>query len=105
MNPSFNVLVVQQNGWWSVLSPELDISGFGETETAAKEAFERSLLSTVMANLRGSLSESASEPIEGHLDFKPSQPGQVVRKTRVSMGAVRSADSPESGCEVTESAA
>jgi hypothetical protein len=89
MNPSFEVIVFQQNGWWSVMSPELEISGFGDSEAAAKAAFERSLISTVMANLRGSLSEEPQQAGEDLPEVARVLAGQLVRRTRVMMGGQR----------------
>lgn len=66
MNMTVNAVVVNQNGWWSVLCKELDISGFGESEEAAIEAFERSLHSTVAARLRTELVPSRVQGEEKH---------------------------------------
>lgn len=52
MSKTIDILVINQNDWWSVICKELKISGFGESEEDAILAFERSLASTLAARLR-----------------------------------------------------
>jgi hypothetical protein len=72
---TINAVVVNQNGWWSVFCKELDISGFGDTENAAIEAFQRSLNSTIEARLRTPV--PASDPTR--TDAKSGGPKSVRR--------------------------
>ena len=104
-HPSFNVLVVQQNGWWSVISPELEISGFGDSEKAARAAFERSLLSTVMANFRGSLSEEPAPADDELPEVRRVLHGQVVRRARVMMGGHQDEEPSRGESPLAENAA
>lgn len=87
MKSSIDVIVVNQNGWWSVLCNELDVSGFGESEEAALAAFERALISTLTARLRSGVSRAGGSdesgddilPLRGTLGPRPSS-AQVVRR-------------------------
>jgi hypothetical protein len=85
MNMTVNAVVVNQNGWWSVLCKELDISGFGDSKEAAIEAFERSLHSTVAARLRSELTPPPADRDEkcsvstSSRRGESSEPSKVVR--------------------------
>jgi hypothetical protein len=88
-NNTFDILIVSHNGWWSVICPALEISGFGESEEAATTAFERSFISTMTARFRASFlnpspaeeSTSGPEPVNlGDL-----RGGQVIRRTRLTL--------------------
>ncbi len=90
---SFDVLIICQNGWWSALCPQLEISGFGDTEEAAKQAFERSFTSTMLAKLRASFSDSVTEDI--YRESEPELPqmrsgsaGQIKKRATMRFGEI-----------------
>lgn len=91
---SLDVLIICQNGWWSALCPQLEISGFGETEEEAKLAFERSFTSTMLSKLRDSFSELA---IVAGADSEPELPelrmatrGQITKRATMRFGEAKS---------------
>lgn len=88
---SFDVLIICQNGWWSAICPQLEISGYGETEEEAKKAFERSFTSTMLAKLRASFSDSVDEadrpPTEPELpEFRIPARGQIKKRAVMRFG-------------------
>ena len=91
--PSFEVMMICQNGWWTAVCAELQISGYGETEDEAKKAFERSFTSTMLTRLRASFSEPIEEETTSRIG--PSLPAlelprgaQVNKRTRIRFDQV-----------------
>ncbi len=88
-DPTIEVLVISQNGWWSVICKSLEISGFGESEEAAKLAFERSLSSTMLARFRASCSQATEIPAPADLPCMQGViPPQRVQRVPISFGKV-----------------
>jgi len=84
---TFEVLVISQNGWWSVICKSLEISGFGETEEAARLAFERSFTSTMLAKFRASFSQAMAENPGADLPcMQKTRAGDIVHRATISLG-------------------
>lgn len=86
---SLDVLIICQNGWWSAICPQLEISGYGETEDAAKRAFERSFTSLMLAKLRASflaptMENASDEPELPQMDR--TRRGQVTKRATMRFG-------------------
>jgi hypothetical protein len=93
---SLDVLIICQNGWWSAICPQLEISGFGETEEEAKLAFERSFTSTMLSKLRDSFSDLVL--VAGGADKEPELPelgmstrGQIKKRATMRFGEAKAA--------------
>lgn len=79
MNHQIEVVVVNQNGWWSAICKQLGISGFGESEQDALRAFQRALVSNITARISAATSPTAS------VIFEPtSAGGTVMRRIQLS---------------------
>lgn len=51
MSKPIEAVVINQNGWWSVVCREMDVSGFGASEPEALAAFQTALFSTLAARI------------------------------------------------------
>lgn len=84
---SFDVLIICQNGWWSAICPQLEISGFGESEDEAKKAFERSFTSIMLAKLRASFTDSVTEENLPELpELRLTTRGQIKKRAVMRFG-------------------
>lgn len=84
---TFDVLIICQNGWWSAICPQLEISGFGESEDEAKKAFERSFTSTMLAKLRASFTDSVIEDNPPDLpQLRITARGQIKKRAVMRFG-------------------
>jgi hypothetical protein len=79
MNTQIEVVVVNQNGWWSAICKQLEISGFGESEQDALRAFQRALISNISARISAATSPTASVICE-----PTSAGGTVMRRIQLS---------------------
>lgn len=82
MNRQIEVIVINQNGWWSAICKPLNISGFGDTEQEALRAFERALFSNISARIKvAQMSQSDPVPVQ------TTSGGQVMR--RIVLGGMQ----------------
>jgi hypothetical protein len=88
---SLDVLIICQNGWWSAICPQLEISGFGDTEEEAKRAFERSFTSTMLSKLRDSFSDLdiLSDSNKDNPELGMSTRGQIKKRATMRFGEVK----------------
>jgi len=79
------VVVVHQNGWWSAICKDLEISGFGVSEQEALEALKGSLFSNISARIKAAEGASVQEMSETTVNG-----GQVVRRFPLAASRVAS---------------
>lgn len=81
MKRQIEVIVVNQNGWWSAICKPLNISGFGDSEQEALRAFERALFSNITARIK--VAQMSQPDPEG---ASTKNGGKVMR--RISLGGM-----------------
>lgn len=86
MKHQIEVVVVNQNGWWSAICKQLEISGFGDSEQEALRAFQRALVSNISARITAATASEPSSEKE-----QTGSGGTVMRRIRLSDDAYEAA--------------